>query len=380
MRFVVPAAMCALALPMLPAQSGAQRVSGTVRDEAGAPVRAAIVSAFSGKDTAAVTLTRTDGGFQLALPRKDLTLLVRAIGLQPVRISLRAGIDSVVSVRMTRIVFRLAAVSVREFTSCAKTQTGTANIYDVWQEVTTALENTRLVRDSKQRVFDYIMYQRMTDAETGKVRVLRNDSSSWRSTRPFKVTPPKELASRGYVVEDFKGMRGSEPSLLYRAPDEMVLLDETFQTTHCFWASHGDGANQGMIGVYFMPVSGIKINDIRGVFWIDSTSYELKRLDYIYTQIVPPPPPQRNAGAASTATIDSAADTVQARGVEPGLRNPEPGGILLFARLPDGTFIIPDWCIYLNDTWPRRAVPGEPLKQPRMLHETGGTVVKVSGG
>jgi hypothetical protein len=373
--------MSLFAIAILPAVAAAQRVAGNVvSDESGTPVAGAIISAYAGKDTLAATLSRVDGRFLLAVPaRRELTLLVRAVGFRPVRIPFTTTGDTTVNVRMPRIAFRLQAIRVGGITSCSKVQTGTADVMDVWTEVTTALENTRLARSSDKRRYHYLLYQYLTDASTGRIRTLRNDTSSWVASRPFKVTAPSELAKKGYVIEDPArlGIRSrigtdGEAPLLYRAPDEMVLLDESFQTTHCFWASHGEAANAGMIGVYFMPVSGIRINDIRGVFWIDSASYELKGLEYVYTQIAPAPGRNANEDAA-------AADSVTP-GMQPGLANPQPGGIIRFRRMPDGSFIIPDWSIFLNDTWSRRAVPGQPLRQPRMLHETGGSVLRISGG
>jgi hypothetical protein len=152
----------------------------------------------------------------------------------------------------------------------------------------------------------------------------------------------------------------------------MVLLDPSFQNTHCFWASHGLGANQNMIGVYFMPVIGMRTNDIRGVFWIDAGTYELKRLDFLYTQIAPAPEQQVAAGEA-----DSTVDSDPGSDVAPGYTNPEPGGSLDFSRLPDGSFIIPSWRIFVNDTWTQRAVPGEKLPTPRQGKETGGLVLRI---
>jgi hypothetical protein len=153
-------------------------------------------------------------------------------------------------------------------------------------------------------------------------------------------------------------------SMRYLAPDEMVLLDESFQETHCFWASYGASENRNMIGVHFIPVTGIRTNDIRGVFWIDAGNYELRRLDFIYTQVI--------EGAGS----DTSSAGVRRR-IEPGLTNPEPGGTLDFSRLDDGSFIIPNWRIYVNDTWTARALPAEVLATPRIGKETGGIVLKV---
>jgi hypothetical protein len=373
-RNAVCVAAFVLAVSSVPA--AAQRVSGRVTgQETGAPLAGAIVSAFSGRDTAAVTLTRSDGRFFITLPaRRQLTLLVRAIGMRPFQIPLAISADTVVNVQMTRIAFTLRAIRVNEFTQCSRAETGTADIVDVWMEVTKALENTRLVRDSEERRFHYRLYELQRDFRSGRTRVLRNDSSSWVATRPFKVTPPRELARNGYVVVDNASSRNltqaltrSPGALLYRAPDEMVLLDDSFQNTHCFWASHGTGENRDLIGVWFIPITGIRINDIRGVFWIDANTYELRRLDYLYTQVDMRPP--EVVAADSTAPAST--------GLLPSLSNPEPGGVIEFQRIADGSFIIPNWRIYVNDTWTASTTSGRPPRAPTIGKETGGLVLRI---
>jgi hypothetical protein len=360
-----------LALAALSHAAVAQRVSGSVlRDENGAPIAGAIISTFAGRDTTPATLTRTDGTFLVTLPRRgSRTLLVRAIGLRPVQVPLSGARDTVLEVRMIRIA-QLAAVKVLDINVCEQSSTGTSDIADIWQEVTTALENTRIVRNSEKRRFYYQLYELQTDFGTGRQRTLKDETSSWVATRPFRVAAPSSLARQGYVVEERRGF-GARPQLLYRAPDEMVLLDDSFQRTHCFWSAEGSGNNRDLVGVHFMPLSGIRINDIRGVFWIDAVTYELRRLDFIYTQIEPRRP---RGSADSSATPESMAVS---RRVTPSLRNPVPGGTLEFTRLPDGSFIIPSWRLYVNDTWTRLVTPGEPLREPGTGKETGGLVLRI---
>jgi hypothetical protein len=375
MKPVLTAAIAALILAAHPAQSVAQRVSGTVlTNDSGSPVAGAIVSAFVGRDTVATVLARADGQFNLTLPaRRNLTLLVRAIGMRPVQLPLQLSADTVVSVRMARINYTLQTVNVTGITQCERKETGTADIVDVWIEVTKALESTRIARDSARRRFHYVIYETLTDNTTGKVTLLRKDSSSWVAARPFKVATPRELARDGYIVEQLRNLTNRlKPVLWYRAPDEMVLTDPSFQSSHCFWASHGEGENQNMIGVHFLPVTGIKINDIRGVFWIDAQSYELRRLDYTYTQTAAP---YLLPGAAA---VDSASAALYAE-VRPGLQSPQPGGIIDFLKLPDGSFIIPYWRIFVNDTWLPQAQSGVPPKAPVLIKETGGIVLGIGG-
>ena len=355
-------------------QAHAQRASGTVVSEGtGSPVAGAIVSVLTGggRDTTASTLARVDGRFHVTLPaRGEVTLLVRSIGFQPVRMPLRGGVDTVLNVTMSRITHTLQPVSVMEMTVCPRNLTGTANIVDIWVEVTNALENTRIARDSVKRRFDYRMYETLTDLKTGETRTLRNDSSSWVAHRPFKVAPPRDLAKDGYVVIEQPTFRNRlQPgSLWYRAPDEMVLLDKSFQESHCFWASYGSGDRDALIGIHFLPVTGININDIRGVFWLDEKSYELKRLEYVYTRI---DPRGRNAQKDSIVVLPE---------VRPSVSNPEPGGVIDFMRLPDGSFIMPVWQIFVNDTWEREGTPDTPLIQPLRGKETGGLVLGISSG
>jgi hypothetical protein len=364
--------LAALALPL--GATHAQLATGSITAAAtGRPIAGAIVSLLTARDdTLATALSREDGRFSLTRPnRREATLLIRAIGFQPLRITLATAGDTTIAAQMSAVAFTLSAVNVNAFSSCARSQTGTADILAAWVEVTTALENSRMVRDDKSYVVDYVLYQTLTDSRTGRVRLLRNDTASWVATRPFKVTPPRELASRGYVVESSQLRNAGSPVLNYRAPDEMVLLDKSFQNAHCFWASAGEDENAGLIGVFFIPITGVQINDIRGVFWLDAATYELKRLEFVYTRVALRA--NRSASAADELPQDIRADQTT-----PSLSNPVPGGILEFTRLSDGSFVVSSWRIFVNDTWNRILTAAAGSNSPVLFQETGGMVLRMS--
>ena len=85
---------------------------------------------------------------------------------------------------------------------------------------------------------------------------------------------PDSLERTGYVRAE------PDTTLTYLAPDENVLLSESFLRTHCFSAP---GAKDGALAeLRFKPVRGRRLPDVEGSVFVDTLSGELRRIDYRY--------------------------------------------------------------------------------------------------
>jgi hypothetical protein len=173
--------------------------------------------------------------------------------------------------------------------------------------------------------------------------------------RPFTSQPAEMLAQNGYISRN-------ERAAIFHAPDEEVLLSSSFAATHCLRIlPDSEGANGLRLG--FAPVPGRRQPEISGVLTIDRATNELRRLDFSFVNL-------------------PAMDVVGA-----------PGGQIAFRRLPEGSWLIEEWAIWvpiaevrqeaaINIQPPTRgATPRATPPTTRVgLQTTGGHVVRVAFG
>ncbi|MEP6731155.1 MAG: carboxypeptidase-like regulatory domain-containing protein [bacterium] len=230
--------------------------------------------------------------------------------------------------------------------------------FSVWEEARKALrasQLTRLTRGYKVDVTTFVHRR-----PSGTALELPGDSSrqTGMSLRPFTSRPAEELADRGYLT------RGAH-SDVFHAPDEDVLLSESFGATHCMRIL-SDSGGDNVVRLGFSPVQGRRQTDITGVLSIDRITSELRRLDFDFVNL-------------------PSMDVVG-----------RPGGRIVFRRLPEGSWLIEQWAIWLPVAEQPRAdlphpppVPGmrivarqtQPVASTRFgLQTTGGHVDRVLFG
>ncbi len=179
----------------------------------------------------------------------------------------------------------------------------------VWDEVRKALTGAALA--DRERMYRYrtVKYVREVDRDTRAIRHEERERVAGFLRTPFESRPAEELIERGFVQKD-----GNDA--VYFGPDAQVLLSDVFLDTHCFGLRRGEGDAAGLIGLRFEPVRSRKrLPDIAGTLWIDPETYELRFLEYRYVNL------------------------------DPDLSSPEVGGYVAFRRLPNGTWIVPEWWI-----------------------------------
>ena len=173
----------------------------------------------------------------------------------------------------------------------------------VWDEIDKALRASQLTTQDLVGFGQGRIYRKEIELN-GRVR--SSDTTLFAVTsRPFGTPDPEALAEKGYVSGDVVF------GWVYSAPDELVLLSESFARTHCFRLVR-DRGRRGQIGVAFDPIPRRSTSDIQGVLWVDDRTAELREMSFTYV----------NAGPFSQFNA---------------------GGFTRFLRLPSGAWIVNEW-------------------------------------
>jgi hypothetical protein len=125
--------------------------------------------------------------------------------------------------------------------------------------------------------------------------------------RPFTDLSADSLAKVGYWHPASDGM-----TVRYHVPDAAVLVSAAFLRDHCFSLARARRERRGLIGLAFEPLA-TKLSDVRGVLWLDSGTFELRLVEFRYTDLTPP--------------------------------DERIGGELHFARLGNGAWIVRRWFV-----------------------------------
>ncbi|GBD31372.1 hypothetical protein HRbin33_00324 [bacterium HR33] len=217
----------------------------------------------------------------------------------------------------------------------------------LWEEIREALAAVTWTAGRQLYRYSVIRYQRDL-APIGR-RVIAERTSSWSgySVTPFRSAPAEDLARHGYVV-------ASPDSVTYFAPDAAVLVSQPFVATHCFSVTTSSPKGEEEVGLRFWPAPGRTQVEVEGILWVDRQSLELRRLEYLYTNL----PADLPEGYL--------------------------GGQVEFLRLPSGAWIVHRWNILMPQL--ERVVfllsTREPETRLRGYRESGGRVLEVttSGG
>jgi hypothetical protein len=178
--------------------------------------------------------------------------------------------------------------------------------------------------------------------------------------RVFAATLPETIATRGYVWDRDDG------KTVFDTPNAEVLLSDRFVATHCF-AIRRTGDHKGWVGLAFRPRNPPNgIADIKGILWLDGSSAELRRLEYLYDNLKPAEYTVCDSAPFIKMTPDRLAETPPPYVPPPGcmkLKNSRSNGLDLggeanFARLPTGEWLITDWFVRMPpDLGVFRALP-----------------------
>jgi hypothetical protein len=258
----------------------AQRITGVVRDSAtGEPLTTAVVSVL---DSTGKLYTRniSDGAGRFSLARLiGSRLSVIRIGYAPRELSLNAT-DSIITVSMRAIPAALSAVTAKSRRVCPGDREG-GEALALWEQVRAALLAAVLSRELNSPRIGLISFKRTREPLRKQIDDETTESKFVVADRPYVAARPAwAFASDGYMREEAGGER------IYYAPDEGVMLDESFASTHCLNVVSGTGEHKGDVGLGFDPIESDghdTLVDVKGVLWVDRAARSLRSLDFEYT-------------------------------------------------------------------------------------------------
>ena len=225
---------------------------------------------------------------------------------------------------------------------CVLRPEGGLDVARVWEEARKALAAAAFTDETSVYRYVTMRYEKDLDPDARTVMNEQRNFSDLMQRQTFVSRPVEELMADGFVQEE-------EDGTYYYAPDANVMLSDAFLDTHCLRVREGDDETEGLIGLAFEPVERRRGHiDIRGVMWLEPESSELQWLEYAY------------------ADLDAE------------LRSRHMGGKVMFAGLPNGTWVVREWYIRM----PRPGMRPNPFTNipERFLagiRETGAVVMRI---
>jgi protocatechuate 3,4-dioxygenase beta subunit len=210
-------------------------------------------------------------------------------------------------------------------------------VAEVWDEARKALSAASFTDQRGSYRYETVRYDRSLDRDGVILNEDQQKREGYMST-PFESRPAEDLAENGFVQRDGR-------DFVYYAPDAAVLLSDAFLDTHCFrMAGRREG---GLVGLGFEPTGERKsVPDIAGTLWLDSETAQLRWLEFEYQYL------------------------------DPEMTSPEVGGRVDFERMPDGTWIVPEWWIRMPVMATQTNFQGERRPYIARFHQTGGLVLE----
>lgn len=210
---------------------------------------------------------------------------------------------------------------------------------EVWDEARKALSAAAFTDQSGLYRYETMSYERRLGLDFGILEESQSRRDGYMRA-PFESLPAEELVLNGFVQAD-----GRES--MYYAPDASVLLSDAFLDTHCFRLARRDEGTVSLVGLRFEPTGeNRRVADIRGTLWLDESTAELRWLEYTYEYI------------------------------DPDLRSDAVGGRVDFRRMPNGTWIVPEWWIRMPAVAQRTGASGRLERFTSGYLQTGGVVLE----
>jgi hypothetical protein len=312
--------LLALGTPI--AAAGAQIVRGTVTERAtGNPMPGVVITLVHASSPAADTvplatvLTSDAGVFAVRAPSAGrYRVSAKQIGVRRLvsdPFDVAVGETKRVDLVLDAVAITLPEVRVvaADAGLCTLRDDQKARIGMLWDEARTALTATQI--SLRDRLFRGRIARYVRELEPRTMRVLSESRASEQGVfdRAFTSLSGDSLAKVGY----WRRLRDS--SLVFDAPDAAVLMSQSFKVNHCYALTEGGRDRRGMVGITFEPHRFRRVPDIRGAFWLDAKSFELRLVDFRYTR------------------LDIEGDTTRV------------GGEVHFARLPSGAWVVRRWFI-----------------------------------
>ena len=229
-------------------------------------------------------MTGVNGEFAITLPGAGRYLLsAKRIGVArystPV-FEVRTGEARRFDITLEQLGMRLPDVAVTATNLCLPKQDQLKTFVSLWDEARTALIASELtVEDS--RVSGWLsQYQRSLDPSS--LRILQDQRSVAEGLydRPTRSISGDSLAKVGYWRKQ------DADTMVFYGPDAEALLSDAFQSGHCFEVVQGRGDRRGLMGLAFRPRQNQAMGGINGTIWLDGSNFELRYVEFRYTNLI----------------------------------------------------------------------------------------------
>lgn len=286
----------------------------------------------------------------VGLPAGEYLVRAEMIGMataETARFSISEGTTITEELRLESSAIQLEGIEVEmESGRCSIRGNDGLLVASVWDEARKALSAASLTDQKGSYRYETMQYDRQLSREGVMLEEEQSRREGYMNT-PFESRPAEDLAMNGFVQRDGR-------DYVYFAPDATVLLSDEFLDTHCFKVADAGGGNpDGFIGLGFEPTGDNKrVPDIGGTMWLSPETAELQWLDFDY------------------------------RYLDNEMTSDQVGGRVSFERLPDGTWIVPEWWIRMPIMASQTDFEGRARPYIHQYHQTGGMVtgVREAGG
>lgn len=263
---------------------GGQTIRGEVVDSADRlPVAGVVVLLLDGSSAVvARSLTNERGEFRLPAARAGMyRLRTLRIGFRPAlsdEIALNSGQELDRRITVSGVPFSLDTVRVESRSGTCRLNADSALVtYAIWEQARTALTATDLSSRIRNTEATTVTYERFLDPRSKRLRRQESRISTGASARPWVSISADSLHRAGYVAQ-------SGEWLVFNAPDLDVLQSDRFLDDHCFRVVEAKDSAQ--VGLAFEPTRDrSRIPEIRGTIWLDRATSELRRMEFLYTNI-----------------------------------------------------------------------------------------------
>ena len=258
------------------------------------------------------TLTGEDGGARLTAPGPGrYRLRADRVGYAASRSDffvLAVGDSLSVNVTASVEAIGLRGLQVGGERRCGERPRGSLALARVWEEARKALAAAKWTEDKGLYEYQISQVRERLDPDSRQVLTQKRTLSRVRTQRPYVARAADSLVEAGFARLEADG--GAQ----YWAPDADVLLSDAFVRTHCFSLATPEEARPDLVGLAFEPVPDREVPEIAGGMWLDTSTAELRQVDFEYVNVDLP-------------------------------GSPPPEGTLEFAALPNGAWIVKSWRI-----------------------------------
>ncbi|HEX6315057.1 MAG TPA: carboxypeptidase-like regulatory domain-containing protein, partial [Gemmatimonadaceae bacterium] len=295
--------------------ASAQIVRGSVTEQvSGQPLPGVLISVTGvGDSSARHTLTDARGQYAVRLSSGGRYVVsAKRIGVTRYTsdvLTLRPGETRRLDLVLEAFEHRLPVVNVLDSDMCFRRAEQKQRILALWDEVRTALITTQVSRE--EQLLTGWLSRHIRTLEPRSLRIIddRHTVAEGLFERPMRSISGDSLRKAGYWRKE------DDNTLVFHAPDEQALLAAGFRDGHCFELVTGRDARPGMVGLGFRPRRASIQGGIDGTIWIDAGNFELRFIEFRYTNLM---------------TIPS---------------NPHLGGQVHYLRHPSGAWLVQRWFI-----------------------------------